>query len=364
MWMASILFTVLAAIVTLGPVNHLGLPRWAEILIGLGLVGLAQHYFLHRLFGASVIAPDAIPTPVLILFLWGEAFLMAAAFWTLLSWSLMLCHVPIPQWAPLFLGAMCATLMLWLGERQPPVQEHTVCLQELPEEAEGLRIAVIADLHIDQWRGKEWCETFVQRVNALHPDLILFTGDQQDGTLELRRDDLAPLGDLKAPYGKYLVSGNHEYYFEPEATLDYYKTLGITVIDHRTVATHGLSLIGIPDAKSLTQTVNTEQLEELVQEVPEGTLPILLVHKPGIAPVADQLGIKLQFSGHTHGGLIPGVYTLMKRFNHDFVRGWYDLPQGMQLFVAPGSGVWIGFPYRLYPSEISLITLHRAKKQE
>ncbi len=363
MWTTSIFFTLLAAIVALGPVNHLGLPRWAEILIGLGLVGVAQHYFLHRLFGASVIAPDAIPLPLLIIFLWGAAFLMAAASWTLLSWLVMLCRVPVPQGLPLLLGAISATVMIWLGERQPPIREHTVYLADLPAEAEGVRIAVIADLHIDHWRGRAWCEDFVAHVNAAQPDIIVFTGDQLDGTLEARREDLEPLSRLVAPHGKFLISGNHEYIFEPDETMAYYRELGLTVLDRRTAVTRGLGLIGIPDSKSLTQSVNSDLLADLTAALPQEALPLLLVHKPGLAPMADELGIKLQFSGHTHGGQLPIVYTLMERFNGGFVRGWYELPQGMQLFVAPGSGVWIGFPYRLYPSEMSLITLKRGKNE-
>ncbi len=361
MWMTSLLFTIMAAILALGPVNHLGWPRWLEITAGLGLVALAQHFLLHRLFGASVIAPDAIPLPILVVFLWGGAFLMAATGWTLLSWLAMACRVPVPQGLPLVLGAICATVMLYLGERQPPVREHTVILPELPVAAEGVRIAVIADLHINHWRGKAWCEAFVERVNAQKPDIIIFTGDQLDGKIEARRDDLAPLKGLVAPGGKYLISGNHEYYFDPEETMAYYSALGLTVLDGRTAETRGLTLMGIPDAKSLTQSVNVGLLEQLVKEVGVGTLPVLVVHKPGIAPVADALGVKLQFSGHTHGGQLPIVYSTMKRFNNNFVRGWYDLARGMKLFVAPGSGVWIGFPYRLYPSEMSLITLQRGE---
>ncbi len=363
MWFTSLLFTLMAAVVALGPVNHLGLPRWLEIVLGLGLVGLAQHYLLHRVFGASIIAPDAIPLPILLIFLWGASFLMAAAGWTILCWVAMLCRVPVPQWVPLALGVVSASILLWLGLRQPPVREHTLRIDGLPTEAEGLRIAVVADLHIDHVRGRAWCETFVRRLNAQKPDIIVFTGDQVDGGLEERREDLAPLRDLVAPHGKFLISGNHEYYREPEAILAYYAELGLTVLDRKTAVARGLGFIGVPDGRSLTQSVNGELVAELRDELPADVVPILLVHKPGIAPLADKLGIKVQFSGHTHGGQLPLVYSTMGRFNGGFVRGWYDLPRGMQLFVAPGSGVWIGFPYRLYPSEMSIIRLVRGDSE-
>ncbi len=245
---------------------------------------------------------------------------------------------------------------MYLGERLPPVREHVVHIEGLSEEAVGLRMAVIADLHIDHWRGREWCAEVVERINAAKPDVIVFTGDQLDGFLEKRREDLAPLAGLVAPHGKYFITGNHEYYFDTQETIAYLESLGLTFLDGRWATTRGLGLIGLPDGRSLTQSVNAELLEQLVAQLPQGATPVLLVHKPGVAPLADKLGVKLQLSGHTHGGQLPGVGLLIGRFNRGLVRGWYTQEGGLQVYVSSGTGVWLGFPYRLYPSEIPLLT--------
>ena len=211
----------------------------------------------------------------------------------------------------------------------------------------------------DGWiQLKAWCERLVGRVNGARPDLILFTGDQADGPLALRRGDLEPLGGLRAPEGAFLITGNHEHYFETEAYLRFYEGLGIRVLDGRTATVRGLGLMGLPDRRSLTRLGDDAlRLRGLREALPRGAFPVLLVHKPGIAPEADALGVGLQLSGHTHGGQVPGVALAIRHFNGGFVRGWYTLPRGMRLFVAPGSGVWLGFPYRLYPSEITVLTL-------
>jgi predicted MPP superfamily phosphohydrolase len=221
-----------------------------------------------------------------------------------------------------------------------------------------MRVAVVADLHIDCWRGRAWCEAFVERLNAARPDLVLFTGDQADGDIAKRLTDLAPLAKIQAPCGKYVISGNHEWMFGGEDYLSYYADLGLTVVDGKIVETQGLTLIGLPDTRSLTNAETLPLLKTLIADLPKEACTILLAHKPGIAPDVDPLGVDVQFSGHTHGGQIPGLAALMKRFNKGFVRGFYDLPKGMNLFVAPGSAAWIGFPYRLgYTSELSLFTL-------
>ncbi len=359
MWMTSLFFSGLALVIALGPVNHSGFPRWLEILLGLLLVGGAQHYLWHRLFHASIMSPDALPLPFLVGILLITAFLMAAMAATLVVWALLLCRIPIPQWVALVVGVLGAVWMVWQGYRLPPVKEHTVILKDLPTAAEGLRVAVVADLHIDHWHGRAWCEKVVARLNATRPDIVIFTGDQLDGPIALRREDLAPLKEVQAPKGKYFVTGNHEYYFDTEETVAYLQSLGLTYLDRQVVITQGLGLVGVPDSRSLTQSISEAKFKELLVRLPKEVLPVLVVHKPGIAPMADAAGIKLQLSGHTHGGQLPGVATLMGRFNRNFVRGWYTQPEGMQLFVAPGSGVWLGFPYRLYPSELSILKLSR-----
>ncbi len=353
------LCTLLAAVVALGLINRLRLPRWAEIAVGVLLVGLAQRALVIRLFRTSFLAPDGVPPALYILFLAGEAFLFSGTLCTLLWWSLRLVRVRLAPIVPLGVALGLAVLMVVQGYRQPAVREHTVRLRDLPDEAEGLRVAVIADLHLDSLRTRTWCTRFVERVNALQPDLILFTGDQADGTLARRRDDLAPLAELRAPLGAYAVTGNHEWYFDTEAMLAYYRALGITPLDGQRATVRGITLLGVPDGRSLTQQNNVPILRALTADLPPEHCTLLLSHKPALAIEADALGVDLQLSGHTHGGQLPGVATLIARFNRGLVRGWYTLPRGLQLYVAPGSGVWCGFPFRLYPPELTILTLRR-----
>ncbi len=355
------LCTALAAAVALGPVNRLGLPRWAEVLTGLALVALAQKYLAIRAFRTFIISPDGMPPWLLAAFLAAEAFLLAAGPLTALWWALRGCRVRLPAWVPLALAAALGTLMLWQGFRQPPVREREALLVGLPAEAEGLRVAVLADLHIDALRGHDWCARLVSRVNALRPDVIVLTGDQEDGPLALRREALAPLARLKAPLGRFVVTGNHEWFFDTEAYLAYYRELGLRVLDGRAERAGPLWLLGLPDGHSLTRQEGGPLLRRLAESLPEGAFPVLLSHKPGIAPEADALGVRLQLSGHTHGGQLPGVAALVARLNGGFVRGWYALPGGMRLFVAPGCGVWSGFPFRLYGPELTVLTLRRAE---
>lgn len=355
----------LSLVIAFGPVRKLRLPLWCRWILGFFAFSAAQGYVLQKLFDASVMCPDKLPFFLLVPAKWGDIAILLTGLFSLAWILLRLCRIKCPAWVSLCSGMVLGGVMLWLGVRQPPVQERLLEVANLPAEAEGVRIAVIADLHIDCWRGKRWCETFVARLNALQPDIVAFTGDQVDGEIECRREDLSPLAAIQAPGGKFLISGNHEFMFDAEGYLGLYEALGLTVLDGRIATSRGITFVGLPDERSLVVSHNVPILDRLVKELPPEAFSVLLVHKPGIAPEADARGIDVQFSGHTHGGQFPGLAWIMERFNHGFVRGFYTLPGGMQLFVAPGSAAWIGFPYRFfYTSELTLFTLKRAPHAE
>lgn len=65
----------------------------------------------------------------------------------------------------------------------------------------------------------------------------------------------------------------------------------------------------------------------------------------------------MQLSGHTHGGMILGLTSIVSVANAGFVSGLYDV-DGMSLYVSNGTGLASGFAVRLgVPSEMTMIVL-------
>jgi predicted MPP superfamily phosphohydrolase len=84
---------------------------------------------------------------------------------------------------------------------------------------------------------------------------------------------------------------------------------------------------------------------------------VLLAHQPRIAGEAARLGVHLQLSGHTHGGMAPGLRQLVALFNDGLVQGLYRRGN-LQVYVSNATGIWSGLPVRLFtPAEITLIHL-------
>src|SRR5262249_44992963 len=92
------------------------------------------------------------------------------------------------------------------------VQPLRVALKRLPPGMSGLTIAQLSDIHVGPTIGRGFIEEIVRRTNALDPDVVVITGDLVDGPLDILRDQIAPLAELKSKLGVYFVTGNHEYF--------------------------------------------------------------------------------------------------------------------------------------------------------
>lgn len=237
----------------------------------------------------------------------------------------------------------------------PQIQHYTLNLKNLPPELNGFKLVHITDLHasalLPSWR----VDKIVTRVNALNPDLILTTGDLIDGNTDRRKNDIAPIGKLKATYGVYGCDGNHEYYSGYSPWMEHFRLLGINMLHNEHVLippdNPGLVIAGVNDRAAVGAS-------GALRGAPKNLPAIILEHRPGRAALNASTNAVLQLSGHTHGGqLVLFDRFFIAKHNNGFVRGWYQLGN-MRLYVSPGAGLWPGFPVRVgVPSEITVFTL-------
>ncbi|MBS5509487.1 MAG: metallophosphoesterase [Akkermansia sp.] len=263
--------------------------------------------------------------------------------------------------ALLVFAAVLATVGMVGGTGVPRVKEETVAVNHLPEGADGLTVAVLADLHVDGITRADRIRKIVERTNALNPDIVIIAGDFVDGTVPVHGDDLRPLADLKARYGVFGVPGNHEYYSGYEEWMEFLPTLGIRMLHNEHVQTGGgaVVLAGVTDPVAGIMGKEEPDIRKALAGAPEKGVRILASHQPRLAPEAAAHGVDLQVSGHTHGGMIAGIDRLVARFNEGFVSGLYTVGN-MKLYVSNGAGIWNGFPIRIgVPSEIVLIRLRK-----
>jgi predicted MPP superfamily phosphohydrolase len=242
----------------------------------------------------------------------------------------------------------------------PTVTPVTVTSPQLPEGFDGLRVALVTDLHVGPVRDASFTQRVVDEVNAQRPDVVVLGGDLVDGKVSQVSDALAPLADLKAPLGVFAVSGNHEFISqEADAWLKHWETLGITVLRNENVALRRQSdTIRIAGVHDETGTgADAADVDGALGSAPPGGFTILVAHQPRQALDAQGRGIDLQLSGHTHGGQVwPFRYAV--RLQQPVIDGLQTVGD-VPVLTSRGAGAW-GPPVRvLAPPEIPLVTLRR-----
>jgi uncharacterized protein len=338
----------------------------------LALVALQFHRW-SKLSSGSVFSPE-FPRPVVVLFNWAfGAIVLLALLQLVLDVGLLVAIVihggivSAPdgvRYGLAALAAVAAAIGVHQAMRIPPLKDIEIGIRGLPRQFDGYTILQLTDLHISRLFPASWARAVVERSNELGVDLIAITGDLIDGTLDARRTDIEPLRDLKATDGVYVISGNHEYIFGYSTWMAHFAALGLLSLENRHIVLdrNGGKLVvaGITDRASRRTGHPVRDLAAVLEGAPKGVPVILLDHQPSDARHAAKLGVALQLSGHTHGGLILGLDRLAARANAGYVSGRYDV-DGMTLYVNNGTALWPGFALRLgRPSELTRITLRQA----
>jgi predicted MPP superfamily phosphohydrolase len=256
-------------------------------------------------------------------------------------------------------GSLTLFSMVWALARVV-VNKVEVPLKWLPAEMDGFTIAHLTDLHLDHVHGRRWLESIVDRTNDLQPDLIAITGDLAEGTVAQFRDDVEPLARLRAPFGTFFVTGNHEYFHDLEGWLKHLPELGIRILRNEHVGIeqgdHGFDLAGIDDHDGGRMAPGHEpNLARALAGQNQGRGMVLLSHQPRIIGEAAERGVGLVLSGHTHGGQIwPFSYLVL--LQQPFIKGLKKV-RDTYLYLSAGTGFW-GPPMRLgTTAEIAVVVL-------
>jgi hypothetical protein len=280
---------------------------------------------------------------------------------------LRIAGVPSPRIVALAVLVVAIGLVVWgnvEAMRLPRIRTLDVVIPRLGPGLDGLRVAVIADTHFGPIDREGWSIRVADAVNALAPDVVCHVGDLADGTVDQRRAQVKPMGDVAAATKLY-ITGNHEYFSEAQNWLDHMATLGWEPLHNRhVVLTRGadeLVFAGIDDPTGTGSGLpgHGPDLTAALSGVEPTTPVVLLSHQPKRVADAAAAGVDLQLSGHTHGGQI-WPFHLVVRLEQGNLRGLSRHGDHTQLYTSRGTGFW-GPPLRVFaPSEITLLVLRTA----
>lgn len=250
----------------------------------------------------------------------------------------------------------------WHAAALPIVKNVTVTSDRLPETWQPLKIVQLTDLHIGQGFNQTWLEKVVDQTNALHPDIIVITGDSIDNTVDALLPQMKPLERLKAPLGVFMVFGNHEYYYGPKAWENAFEIMGIRVLHNTSVSLDNKGttfVLGGGDWGSHLKSDQDTTVFKVFKGADTGVPRLLMAHYPAAFRQAEANDVLLQMSGHTHGGMSFPINVITQIFNGGYLRGLYQ-QNGRFLYVSDGTGLWGGLPARIgTQNEITVLTVRQ-----
>ena len=257
------------------------------------------------------------------------------------------------------LGLVVAGYGVAVRRRWVVVTRQCVPLPGLDPALDGFRIVQLSDLHVGSHCPRERVARWVERANALEPDLVVLTGDYVTSGVRFHEDIAEALGGLCAAEGVYAVMGNHDYFGEGEPLMSMLHGRGITMLrnEHVEIARGEarFCLAGVDDVYT-----GRIDLDAAVRGRDETIPLVVLAHDPSSFTALARRGAALVLSGHTHWGQVA-VPFLARRFNYNALHlehhaGRYR-HDGAELYISSGLGT-TGPPIRLgAPPEIAVIEL-------
>lgn len=233
---------------------------------------------------------------------------------------------------------------------------------KIPETLGRLKIVQISDVHLGLIVREKRLDKILEQVRRENPDILVSTGDLVDGQICKLDEILKMFNNINPQYGKFAVTGNHEFYAGLRQALACTQQAGFTMLRGESIIIDELiSIAGVDDPAGRFYG-GSRGIEEpaLLSPLPRDTFTLLLKHQPEIDK--NSLGFfDLQLSGHTHRGQIY-PFALITRMRYPFNSGFFNLPHNTRLYVSRGSGTW-GPPFRfLSPPEVTVIEVVHGSK--
>jgi predicted MPP superfamily phosphohydrolase len=227
----------------------------------------------------------------------------------------------------------------------------------LPKGTEKVTIAQISDVHLGLIVRCDRLVAILEAVKAAKPDIFVVTGDLVDAQINHLPGLRELLQEIHPRYGKFAVTGNHEYYAGLDKALELLHHSGFTVLRGESRDLGVIQISGVDDRAAIQTKTGTpaSDREALAKTDRSKNFVLFLKHQPH--PDPDAIGMyDLMLSGHTHKGQI-WPFTYFSQRAHPLHAGRYDVGKGSVVYTSRGAGTW-GPPIRfLAPPEVTVIEL-------
>lgn len=300
--------------------------KWQILLYGLHTLFFTCTLILFQYSVSRLKGPDSyfwIEKLIGLLFLFYTPKLIYTVF-NGIGLLLRRCCQRISKLIRLFSGILAGALFLillyslTLGRYNYKIETVNLTLENLPAEFDHFKIVQLSDIHLGSF-GESYpgMRKLVGEVNRLQPDIIVFTGDMVNNFAAEMSPWITLFQEMKASYGKYAITGNHDYgdYTRWPTETDKRNNLNQFFENMKSMGFHMLNNDRIPivEGRDTLWLVGVEnwgnppfprygKLDVAIDSLPGQACIILLSHDPSHwrGEVLQVPRIALTLSGHTH----------------------------------------------------------------
>ncbi|MBR4461623.1 MAG: hypothetical protein IKS51_03485 [Erysipelotrichaceae bacterium] len=245
-----------------------------------------------------------------------------------------------------------------VNTRQLNIREESIYSAKIDEDTDGLLVAYFTDLYFGEFFKESDLQNLIAKIDAFHPDLIMFGGDLAVHSAE-REYLLSCLSGLDATYGKYAVSGD----LDDERNKDILREAGFVLLenDHNTIDIDRNSCINLIGLNDLVQ--GNPDPASAFSGVDNTRFTIVFSHCPDIFTQLNSYDFDYLLAGHSLGGQV--YLPIIDLFNRpEGAKKYYKgktTMNGKTLDISNGVGRTGKDARFLADSEIVLYTLHSNK---
>lgn len=295
----------------------------------------------------------SLPLDAYKLLVYGAGVLLSRDFSMLMLSSRSIFMIP-------FLLSMLISVYGYFEANNIILERVRIETEKLPGQISRLRIVQISDVHLGLIVRYKRLKSILDIVKEADADILVSTGDLVDAQMNHFDGIVELLQEIKPRYGKFAVTGNHEFYAGIDQALDFTEKAGFHILRGEVVNIKGLiNIAGLDDPAGQHYNGSVGKTgKEMLAGVSKSVFTLLLKHRP----LPEEQGLfDLQLSGHTHNGQIF-PFNLITGLEYPVNKGLYEIAEGSYMYVSRGSGTW-GPPIRFFsPPEVTVIDLVRPGK--
>jgi len=283
-------------------------------------------------------------------------FVSAAGFILRRNLSSLAISAPYAFFVPLALSLVIA-IYGYFEARNIRTEKVVFHSPRIPAESGSIRIVQITDVHLGLIVREERLKSILAEVKKADPDILVSTGDLVDGQIDNLSHLAELLREVKPRYGKFAITGNHEFYAGIDQALEFTEKAGFTLLRGQGQTIGGLiNIAGVDDIQARAYGgFHGVSEQQLLSGFSNNLFTLFLKHRPLVNK--EGIGLfDLQLSGHVHKGQIF-PFSILTWLYYPTQAGFAALSERSGLYVSRGSGTW-GPPIRfLSPPEVTLIEL-------